>query len=160
VEGRYNTLLALERTLQPKTGLPATPETEETNPRLNISVLFTSVELTHAALNRAGELAHSLGARLTLLVPQIVPYPLPLESPPVLLDWNEHRFSVIARESPVETTVRIYLCRDRMEALQSVLTPRSIVVVGARKRWWPTAEQRLARKLRRSGHEVILTPTE
>jgi len=160
VEGRQNTLLALEKTLQPKIGRPATTEAREKDPRLNISVLFTSVELTLAALKRAGELAHSLGARLTLLVPQIVPYPLPLESPPVLLDWNEQRFLVIARESHVETTVRIYLCRDRVEALESVLKPHSIMVVGARKRWWPTAEERLARKLRRSGHEVILTPTE
>jgi hypothetical protein len=153
-------MLAMEKTLQPKIGRPATTGAGEKDPRLDIAVLFTSVELTLAALKRAGELAHTLGARLTLLVPQIVPYPLPLESPPVLLDWNEQRFSAIARESPVETTVRIYLCRDREEALGSVLSPHSIVVVGARKRWWPTAEERLARKLRRSGHEVILTPTE
>jgi hypothetical protein len=146
--------------LKPATTRPAEPEIDERDPSLNISVLFTSVEATLAALKRAGELAHSLGVRLTLLVPQIVPFPLPLESPPVLLDWNEHRFSVIAQKSPVETTVRIYLCRDRMETLESVLSPHSIVVVGARKRWWPTAEERMARKLRRAGHEVILTPTE
>ena len=57
------------------------------------------------------------------MVPQVVPYPLPLESPPVLIDWNERRFRVIADESPVETTVRIYLCRDRLETLTAVLKP-------------------------------------
>src|SRR5215831_10097659 len=88
VEGRHNTLLALERTLKPTTGRPAAPEADERDPSLHISVLFTSVEATLAALKRAGELAHSLGVRLTLLAPQMVPYPLPLESPPVLLDWN------------------------------------------------------------------------
>jgi len=46
-------------------------------------------------------------ARITLLVPQIVPYPLPLTSPPILLDFNERRFRLIAEQAPVETTVRL-----------------------------------------------------
>ena len=54
----------------------------------------------------------------------------------------------------------IYLCRDRVETLTAVLSPHSLVVIGGRKRWWPTAEKRLARKLRRAGHEVIFTETE
>ena len=153
-------MLALERILQPATGHPGRPEIEEREERLNISVIFTSVESTLTALKRAGALATSLGARITLLVPQVVPYPLPLESPPVLIDWNEKRFQVIASESPVETTVRIYLCRDRMETLLSVLLPRSLVVLGGRKTWWPTSETWLARKLRKSGHEVVLAETE
>jgi alkylated DNA repair dioxygenase AlkB len=66
----------------------------------------------------------------------------------------------LAAESPVETTVRICLCRDRWEALEVLLEPRSLVVLGGRKRWWPTRESRLAQKLRRAGHEVILTETE
>ena len=160
MEGRNNTLLALERILQPSTGIPPKPEIEEREERLNISVIFTSVEWTLTALKRAGALAASLGARITLLVPQVVPYPLPLESPPVLIDWNEQRFRMIASESPVETTVRIYLCRDRLETLAFVLRPASIVIVGCRRKWWPTSEARLARKLRKSGHEVILAETE
>jgi len=65
---------------------------------------------------------------------------------------------VIAGESPVETTVRLYLCRDSVETVKSALSPRSVVVVGGRKGWWrSTREKRLARKLRRAGHEVIFT---
>ena len=60
-----------------------------------------------------------------LVVPQVVPYPLPLTSPPVLMDWNESRFRVIASESPVETKVALYLCRDRVETLTAVLNPHS-----------------------------------
>lgn len=153
-------MLAFERILQPATGRPAWPEAEVKEPRLNISVIFTSVEPTLGALKKAGALAASLGAWITLLVPQVVPYPLPLETPPILLDWNEKRFRVIASESPVETAVRIYLCRERFEALSSVLTSGSIIVLGARKKWWPTAESRLARKLRRAGYPVILSETE
>ena len=149
--------LALERMIAPVTGAPARPFTEETGSKLNISVVFTSVDGTLAALKEAGNLASSLGGRITLMVPQIVPYPLPLTSPPVLVDFNERRLRVIASDCRVETRVSIYLCRDPLETLKSVLKPHSLVVVGSRKRWWPTAEKRLAAQLRRAGHEVVVT---
>jgi hypothetical protein len=153
--------LALERILTPAQGQLAQADANETAQALNISVLYTSVEATLVALKEAGKLAQSLGARITLLAPQVVPYPLPLESPPVLLDWNERRFSVIARQSLVETTVRLYLCRDSTETLLSVLSPKSLVVIGGPKRQWLfNREKRLARRLRRAGHEVIYTETE
>jgi hypothetical protein len=85
---------------------------------------------------------------------------MPLQSPPVLLDWNERRFKVIAEQSLVETTVHLYLCRDREATLLKTLRPHSLVVLGGPKRWWPNAEKRLARKLRHAGHEVIFTETE
>jgi hypothetical protein len=149
--------LALERMIAPVTGIPARPFAEETDSKLNISVVFTSVDATLAALKEAGDLASSLGGRITLLVPQIVPYPLPLTRPPVAVDFNERRLRVIASDCRVETRVSIYLCRDPLETLKSVLKPHSLVVVGSRKRWWPTAEKRLAAKLRSAGHEVVIT---
>jgi hypothetical protein len=152
--------LALERMIAPVTGAPARPFKEEADPRLDISVVFTSVDATLAALKEAGNLAGNLGGRITLIVPQIVPYPLPLTSPPVLIDFNERRLRVIASDSRVETRVSIYLCRDLLEILQSVLKPHSLVVVGSRKRWWPTREKRLARKLRALGHQVVVTERE
>ena len=51
--------------------------------------------------------------------------------------------------------MQIYLCRDRLEALTSVLKPGSIVVLGGQKRWWPTKDELLARQLRRAGYEVL-----
>jgi hypothetical protein len=151
--------LALEKLLTPVTGRPERPQVEEAESKLNIAVVFTSIEATLAALKEAGTLADRLGARITLIVPQVVPYPLPLDSPPVLIDWNERRFSVIAKESSVETMVRIYLCRDRLDMLTAVLDPNSLVVVGGRKRFWPTQEELLAKTLRRQGHEVIFAET-
>jgi hypothetical protein len=152
--------LALERMIAPVTGVPARPLVEESDSKLDISVVFTSVDATLAALKEAGSLAASLGGRITLIVPQIVPYPLPLTSPPVLVDFNERRLRVIASQCRVETRVSIYLCRDPLETLVSVLKPHCLVVIGSRKRWWPTAEKRLARKLRHTGHQVVVTERE
>jgi hypothetical protein len=76
------------------------------------------------------------------------------------VEFNENRFRVMACECPVETSVQIYLCRDRFETLKSVLQRGSVVVVGGRKRWWPTKDERLARQLRRAGYEVLFQETE
>lgn len=151
--------LAIEKILVPATGQPSRPPVEEAGQGLNIAVVFTSVEATLAALKEAGALASSLSARITLLVPQVVPYPLALETPPVLIEFNESRFRLIASQSPVQTTVQIYLCRDGLETLTNVLNPGSIVVIGGQKRWWPTREKKLARQLRRAGHEVVFKET-
>jgi hypothetical protein len=160
VGGQNNMSLAIEKILVPATGHPTRPIGAEADQKLNISVVFTSVDSTLEALKEAGNMANSLGARIMLVVPQMVPYPLPLETPPVLVEFNENRFRVLASESPVETSVQIYLCRDRFETLTSVLKPGSIVVLGGRKRWWPTKEENLARQLRRAGYEVLFKETE
>ena len=152
--------LALEGMIAPVTGVPARPLAEQPDSKLDISVVFTSVDATLVALKEAGNLAASLGGRINLIVPQVVPYPLPLTSPPVLVDFNERRLRVIASQSLVETRVSIYLCRDPLETLQSILKPHSLVVIGSRKKWWPTAETRLAKKLRHLGHQVVVTERE
>src|SRR5262249_2335981 len=76
---------------------------------LSIDVIYTTVEATLVALRRAAWLASKLSARIMLHVLQVVPYPLPLESPPVLLDWNARRFRVISEENRVDTKVNLYL---------------------------------------------------
>jgi hypothetical protein len=147
----------LEAASADATGGPNAAAGEESDRRLNICVIFTSLESTVSALMSAGGLAKSLGARITLLALQVVPFPRPLDSPPVRLDWNEARFQAIAEQSPVETAVRLYLCRDSVQTLKDALGSKSVVVIGGGGSRWPfTAERRLSRELRRAGHEVIL----
>ena len=57
--------LALEKILAPAVGRPESPATDETDPRLNISVVFTAIDSTLAALKHACAMANSLGARIT-----------------------------------------------------------------------------------------------
>ncbi len=160
VESSYSMSRAEERILNPAARRPQSPAGGDADSILNIAVIFTAVEPTLAALKHAGGLAGNLGARISLVVPQVVPYPLPLNKAPIPHGFNERRFRVIAGESRVETRVAVYLCRDRMETLKSVLEPHSLVVVGGRRTWWPTSEKRLAAGLRRAGHEVIFSEME
>ncbi len=150
-------LPALERALPPAKSIPYESMGREDERRLDICVVFTSPEPTMAAFTKAAALADSRCARVMLVALQVVPFPLPLDDPPVLLEWNQERFRSIASQSPVETVVRLYLCRDRIETLKGALRPGSLVVIGGRKSRWPfTAEKRLARQMRRAGHAVMV----
>jgi hypothetical protein len=129
-------------------------------PTLELQVIFTSAAGTRAALAAASQYARGLGARITILAAQVVPYPLPLDCPPVPVEFTERTLRSLASEqnvaSEVELAVELYLCRDKNETIRKVLKPDSLVVIGGWKRWWPAAENRLEKLLRRDGHRVIL----
>jgi hypothetical protein len=138
--------------------LPAEPRRSDDG-KLDLKVIFTDVAKTTAALTTAREMARGLGARITLLVTQVVPYPLPLADPPVSLEFTERMLETFNVDS-----IEIYLCRDRYEALRRALPTDSVAIVGTRKRrWWPSWfcswfcpwEWSLARMLRREGRRVL-----
>jgi hypothetical protein len=126
-----------------------------TGTRLDVTVVFTTSEGTAAALRTAGSLAKQLNGRVTLLAPVAVSWHVPFDQPPVATEWNRRRLETLARECPADTTVRLHLCRDGWDTLRRLLRPNSLVVLGGGKHWW-TREARLARKLRRLGHEVVV----
>ena len=110
--------------------------------QLDLKVVFTDLPKTGAALATARSMARGLGARITLIVAQVVPYPLPLAEPAVAAEFTERMLESIAWEKDVaDTTIEIYLCRDRNETIRRALPPDSLVIVGARKwRWWPSGK--------------------
>ena len=152
--------LVYQTTLATRPGSPLELEGPERDRQLEIAVVFTSVMPTIRALKEAGLLAMQLNARINLIVAQVVPWPLQLTSPPVLLEFDEGRFRVIASRTGVHTDVSVYLCRARVRAITNVLRYGSLVMIGGRSRWWPTVEKRLAWKLRRAGHQVVFTEME
>ena len=105
---------------------PAHPDLSDR--RLDLKVIFTDLPKTAAALAAARTMAQGLGARITLMVAQVVPYPLPLTAPDVPVEFTERILESIAYEmDDADTTVEIYLCRDRNEAIRSALPPDSLV---------------------------------
>lgn len=123
---------------------------------LHITVVFTDVSQTRYALHAALKLAADLQASFEIVATRVVPYPLPLDRPPVSLEFTEKQISELLISAHVKATVRIHDCRDAGVALTNLLSTGSIVVMGSRKGLWPNREARLARRLRKAGHEVIL----
>ena len=132
------------------------PQRTESATDLHIDVVFTDFDETRAALKAAAALATGLGANIDLIVPHIVPFPLQLAQPAVPPGFTLRRLMDLASAARVQPSIRVYLCRDRVETLQQVLDPGALVVLGSRNRWFPTTPERLARTLRRKGHHVIV----
>jgi hypothetical protein len=128
------------------------------DPSLQVTVVYTTPEGTLAALKAAGTLAKDLGARVGLLVTEVVPFRLPLEQPRVSVDFLKRRQEALVSEAGIEeeeVRVRICVCRDRKNTLRQLLPPRSLVVLGGRNAWWHRRERKLESFLTRLGHHVI-----
>lgn len=139
-----------DKSVAPRTGFAAGP--------LEMNVIFTEPEATVCALTFAQSLATELGACVRLHAAIAVPVALPIDQPPVSVAFMQEKLRVLASQverAGFEPTAHLYLCRDRVPALLQVLKPNSLVLLGGRKRWWPTEASRLGRALRAAGHRVI-----
>jgi len=129
---------------------------ETASPAFAVTVLYTEVPATLAALRHAASLARDLGATIRILNVRTVPYPLPLDKPTVDREVLARNISTLADGQPIPTRVEICFGRDVLASLLQSLSPNSIVLVGARTKWWPTKERRWAKQLARHGHQLIL----
>jgi hypothetical protein len=131
---------------------PARTQVEEA---LRLNVAFTSEHGTIEALRYAAAMADGLGARLQVIVPQIVPYGRDLEDPDVNPEFTAKRALDAASAAGVDADVNVVLCRDRAEGLHHALGMDGVVMIGGRRHWWPGAERTLARQLSERGHKVL-----
>jgi hypothetical protein len=125
---------------------------------LEVNVVFTDQQATILALKTAESLARDLGACIRMRAAIAVPYPLPVDKPPVPVSFTRRLLSALIcnlEQGAFEPTIDLYLCRDRRGALLKVLKPNSLVIIGGRKRWWATPERRMADALRSKGHQVV-----
>ena len=125
---------------------------------LEVVVVFTGIPGTQAALNAAGAMASDLNTKVRLVAPQAIPYAYSIEQSPIAAGFTERLLADLvgkATNGSVETAIEIYRCRDRLRTLLEVLRPNSLIVIGGRKRIWPTKESVLAKKLRSHGHDVV-----
>src|ERR1017187_5521166 len=94
-----------------RTGVSHLKEPSEGS-RYEVFVLFTTVPETLHALRTAAGLASDLNARIEILVPEIVPYPLPLDRPAVDRMFLENRYRTVVQQEGIRTDIRICLCRE------------------------------------------------
>jgi hypothetical protein len=103
-------------------------------------------------------MAERLQAQIVLLATQVVPLRLPLDRPQVSVRFLQQQLLGLVSESGVhdtEVVVQVALCRDRDEALKSLLPLHSLIVIGQGRQLWLRPDRKLVRFLRRLGHEVI-----
>ena len=101
-------------------------------------------------------MADGLNFRISVLVASEVPFPLPLNAPPISVAFMEERLREAIVHAGVPAMVEILLCRDRIAAIRKTLPAHSLVIIGGRKRWYVHGPNKIARILKRDGHRVVL----
>ena len=120
-----------------------------------VYVLTTRPDATRTALTTAIPLARGARARLVLLVPHVVPYPLPVDRGAEAGAFIERRYQELLREEHGVAEIRVCLCRTPADVVHA-LPPASTVVVGGRSgSLWQSGDERLSRRLARLGHHAI-----
>lgn len=123
---------------------------------LEITVIFTGPAATLSALMWAHQCAQTLNAHI-VLVCQVVPRYFDFTKSPISTTFMERQLcSMAAAWCPdVAVEIRIVLCRHLDQCLKRIFDRESVVILGGRKRWWHSREQRLAKTLESSGHRVL-----
>ena len=120
-----------------------------------VYVLATTVDGTRAALTAAVPLARGSRARLVVLVPQIVPYPLAVDGPTDATVFTERRYRDLVHEADGEADVKVYLCRTPNDILHTIPPASTVVVGGASGAVLLSREERLSRQLTRLGYHTV-----
>jgi hypothetical protein len=121
-----------------------------------IHVIATTFDGTRAALATAIPLAKGSSAKLLVVVPCIVPYPVGLDD-----ECEDARFFVNGYKHLIEqlggsATIDVCRCRRTEDIVTKIDVPRSTVVLGGPVgRWLTSPEERFANRLTRSVHTVI-----
>jgi len=123
--------------------------------------IATTFAGTRAALTAAIPFARGTGARLVLLVPHVVPFPLSIDSPVDPTRWPAERYRALLRDLHGDGQVRVCLCRNANDVIGGMLPPHATIVIGGPTGSWLTSrEERLAHRLVHQGHHVVFVPIE
>ena len=126
------------------------------SPAIELAVLYTEPVLAHALLCRAAALTAGLDARIRLIAVHTVPYPRDFECPAAVHAHLVECLIELASRCALPVSPVVVLARSREEGFQYALDAESTILVGSRRRYWRTPEERLARILAQAGHKVAL----
>ena len=131
-----------------ESGAPAVP--------LNIVVPYTNPAPTARALKIALRFAQGIDSIVTLLAVHVVPYPAPLECDEGMRARLEAGVRAVVPPSSTVIRAKLVFARSREQVYAALFRERSLVVIGTRDCWWPTREERFARRLAKAGHSVAI----
>jgi hypothetical protein len=124
--------------------------------QFQLFIPYTTRELAVRALRAALDLGRNLNAQVTLVKVQVVPFPCPLDHPTVDPEHLKRPLAELIESVDMPVQASVILARDREDGFRSALRPGSLVLIAAKRRFWRTAEEKLARRLSRHGHSVAL----
>ena len=120
-----------------------------------VSVLYTTEEETLAAAHVAALLAEAMGVALTVIDVRTVPYPLSVDAPAGVSPAEGDAFKQRLEAEGIDARVRVFLCRNRKNVVPKAFRGHSLIVIGGKRRWWPTTTDRWRRRLESAGHFVL-----
>jgi hypothetical protein len=120
-----------------------------------VYVLFTNFDQTLGAVRVAGRLASAMGGDVTVVHFRSIGFGAPLDHPSGLSPVETDAFRARLAAEHCGARVRVCLCRDPRQAIRSVIDGHSLVVIGGRRRWWPTPSNRWRRMLEKEGYVVV-----
>ena len=126
--------------------------------KVRVVVITTTPKCTVAALRTAARLAADLGAQITLISIERVPWGFPLQGPPVPVPSLKRKLYGLIYEAGIlkeEVLIQLCLCRDPFDSLRAILRPNSLVVLGGRNDRGSRRERDLKTFLMSIGHEVF-----
>ncbi len=119
-----------------------------------VHVIATSLDGTREALEAAIVFARGLSGRVVIFVPRASSNALGPERG-TTADWAEGAVRGLADAYTPRPSVFSCVCEHAIDVVQLVQSPGLVFIGGEARRWWPTAEQRLARALTRLGCHVM-----
>ncbi len=135
---------------------PGTLATSAPVDELEVVVPYTEWAVTEAVLKRAASLTAGLNVRLKLIAVHSVPFPADFRCPVAVHACLVEQLVDLASRCTLPVDAQVVLARSRDEGFRYMLKPESTVLVGSRKHFWRTAEERLAKTLVADGHKVAL----
>ena len=127
---------------------------------LELVVPYTDPDLARAILRMASTLTAGLEARISLVAVHAVPFPADLRCSLSAHAFLVEQLTLLASECALPVNPQVVLARSREDGFRYALSPDSTVLVGTRRSFWRTSEERLARMLVADGHKVALLHIE
>src|ERR1035438_9100841 len=126
--------------------------------KLRFTVPYTTPHAARAALRSVARLAGDLRAAVDLVAVQVIPMVCPL-TPDSRTAFLNEQLGRLAGESHVPVWPTVVLTRDLDQAFRFFLPQGSLVLIAVPSnpfRWWMGGEAKLAQRLTRAGHDVVL----
>ncbi len=135
---------------------PGNIEPEPYSSEIEVVVPYTGYATTRSVLERTAALTAGLAARISLVAIHTVPYPADFRCPISVHSFLVEQLVCLSGLCLLPVDAQVVLARTFEDGFRRVLKPQSTVLIGSRKRFWRTSEERMANALVLDGHKVIL----